>query len=156
MTDGAPALFLDTLAVLHLCLGDALGEHIDSRFELRTRPSRPLICVTSVGDVLRFANYLGLPDEELRNTQKVLKSFVQVDLRDPVVQLYGKLGSDLDKRGESLLPNKLWIAAACAASASETTKATLLTCDSDLRQFGPQFFDVEYVEKREFLTRDVF
>lgn len=153
--DASRLLFLDTTVVLHVCLADALGEHVDSSFQLRSRPARPLIGVTSVGDVLRFANHLGLSADDLQNTQRVLKSFVQVDLRDPVVRLYGKIAADLDSHQATLPAAKVWIVAACAA-VSESARATLLTCDDDLRQFAPQYFDVEYVDRRDFLTRDAF
>lgn len=48
-------LILDTNIVIHLVRGSVVGQAVDSRFQLRARPERPLISVVTLGEALAFA-----------------------------------------------------------------------------------------------------
>lgn len=143
MIDPSRLILLDTNVLVHLARGRAAGEWLDRRYGLRARAERPLVCVVSVGEVLRIANRGPTPwgPRKRDRLAEFLAGLVTLGLTPQLLERYGQLGAYLDGRGRPIPQNDVWIAAAAA-----TAGAVLLTTDTD--------FDVLHAEgllEREFV-----
>ncbi|HEY0970895.1 MAG TPA: PIN domain-containing protein [Gemmatimonadales bacterium] len=139
-------ILLDTNVLLYLIRGGPAGDWIDREFGLRRRAERPLIAVTSVGELLRIAAR-GRQPWGLRKRQQLeelVSELVVVPHDGDVLERYGTLGAFLDDCGKPIPQNDMWIAAAAAAR-----DAVLLTTDTDF----DALHEADLVE-RVFIDRD--
>jgi tRNA(fMet)-specific endonuclease VapC len=126
-------LSLDTSVVIHVCRGKETGQKIDSAYGLRDRPSRPLICVVTVGECLAFARRRNWGVAKLDALHELLREFVVVDINSrEVLDRYAELSAAGVSKGWNLGENDLWIAATASAA-----NALLLTTDADFDRVDP-------------------
>ena len=130
-------LLLDTNIVIHLIRADAVGEAVDTRFQLRARAERPLISVVTVGEALSFARQRNWGAQRVTQLEALVRELVPININSrPVVERYAEIDTFLVRSGRSVSNNDVWIAA-CASAAG----ATLLTTDRDFDPLAGQYVD---------------
>lgn len=129
MTPSSAPYILDTRLLAHVAKGDRIGATIVNRYNLHLRTDRPLIAVTTVGELRRLARtrQQGWTDEQRTQLDTLLREFVWVDVNnESVLSAYADIGAHLDNHLNAIPDRKLWVAAVASASG-----ATLLTYDTD-------------------------
>lgn len=66
-------LLLDTNIVIHLVRDGTVGQAIDSRFQLRARPERPLTSVITLGEALAFAQHRNWGSDIIARLRELLR-----------------------------------------------------------------------------------
>lgn len=137
-------VLLDTNVLLHLLRGKAAGQWISAQYELHTRPERPLICVVTIGELLRIGSRATHPwgERRRRELRALLSQLVIIDISsDDVLTRYAEMGAYLDGMGRPIPQNDLWIGAAAAAKG-----AVLLTTDEHFTRLDPTQLSCEYID----------
>jgi len=138
-------LLLDTNIVIHLVRGSSVGRRVDARFQLRTRPERPLISVVTLGEALAFAMYRNWGHERVSRLKELLRECVPINITtEPVIERYAEIHTFLTRSGRKLSDNDMWIAA-CAAAAP----ATLLTTDKDFDPVAGAYVDRVWIDQQQ-------
>ena len=144
MSTPSRLLLLDTNIVIFLVRGGAVGAALDSRFQLRARPDRPLVSVVTLGEALAFAQKHSWGSPRIGRLRELMRELVPVDIRaQPVLDRYAEIDTFLSRSGRALSDNDVWIAA-CASA----TEATLLTTDRDFDPLADQYLDRVWVDPR--------
>ncbi len=142
MSSSESLLLLDTNVVVHLLRDNSLGRSIDSRFDLRNRPERPLVSVVTVGELLALAEKLGWGLKKKARLQELVRELVVVDVNSqPVLEAYASIDSFLRGQGRPVGQNDMWIAATARA-----TGATLVTTDKDFDPLDPRFLQRSWID----------
>lgn len=149
------SIVLDTAVVIHLLLDNSLGRYVESSFKLRRRTLRPIISVTTVGEVQRIATMLNHGPDERQRLDDLLRELVHVPVDATVTGYFGTLGGMLDREGESMASGKLWMAAT-AAAVRGLRPSTLISCDAAFSRFDPDYFNVVVVDPQEHLDREPY
>ena len=138
-------LLLDTNIIIHLIRGDRIGRAIDARFQLRTRPERPLISVVTLGEALAFARQRNWGSPRTERLRDLLRELVSVNIAaEPVLARYAEIHAFLTQSGKVVSNNDVWIAA-CASAAD----ATLLTTDRDFDPLVPAYLQRVWIDPRD-------
>lgn len=142
MTLVSRLLLLDTNVVIFLSRGDAIGQAIDTRFQLRARAERPLVSAVTLGEALAFAQFRNWGAPGIGALSDLLREFVVVDIRSQtVLERYAQIASFLRRTGRAVGDNDVWIAA-CASAAN----ATLLTTDRDFDPLHGTYLDRVWID----------
>lgn len=137
-------LILDTNIVIHLVRGNAVGQAVDSRFQLRAREERPLVSVVSLGEALAFARQRNWGAERIARLRDLMGELVPVNISSqPVLNRYAEIDTFLKRSGRSVSDNDVWIAA-CASAAD----ATLLTTHRDFDPLAGQYLNRVWIDPR--------
>jgi len=138
-------LLLDTNIVIHLVRGSVVGRRVDARFQLRTRPERPLISVVTLGEALAFATYRNWGQEQIARLKELLRECVSINITtESVIERYAEIHTFLTRSGRKLSDNDVWIAA-CASA----TRATLLTTDKDFDPVAGPYVDRIWIDQEQ-------
>jgi tRNA(fMet)-specific endonuclease VapC len=133
---------LDTGIVLHAVRGSELWHRVDSLFQLRHRPYRPLISAVTVGEALALAARNGWGDEKRGVLEGLLRELVILDINvEAILRAYAEL--DIATRSRPIGDNDLWIAATARATGTH-----LITTDTDFDVLHPDFLKRTYVDPR--------
>jgi predicted nucleic acid-binding protein len=133
---------LDTNILIHLVRSNRLGEVIDSRFHLRARSERPLVCVVTVGEVLALAKKRNWGSSKISLLKGLLQQFILLDINsEEVLSTYADIDFHLRKSGRPIEQNDMWIAATAAVA-----QAHLLTTDKDFDPLYPTFLDRTWID----------
>jgi tRNA(fMet)-specific endonuclease VapC len=141
MTAPSGLVVLDTSIVLYLTRGNDHGQRIDAKYNLRTRPDRPMISIVTLGELLGFATYRGWGQARIDELEDIVRELIVVDINEAIVKKYALFYDFLLKNGRKVGQNDIWIAATAAA-----TSATLITTDAD---FEP--LDGEHLQLSRFV-----
>lgn len=142
----SPMLYLlDTGILVALIRGKLLGQFIDSTYQLRTQPYKPLICAVTKGEIRSLARQFGWGTAKRQELLQLLQNgLVSVDLDQPaIMDAYEEIDwVSLNKPdGAHVMgKNDLWIAATAKA-----TGATLLTTDKDFDHLHPNLIQRIYI-----------
>lgn len=133
MSGRSEVLLLDTNIVVHLIRDNEVGRRVDSMFQIRHRPDRPLISIVTIGECLSLARQLNWGPAKVAAMEALLREFlvVPIDAR-PVLEHYAEFHSWTKSIGRTLGHNDLWIAATAAAAG-----AHLVTTDGDFDPLHP-------------------
>lgn len=142
MSSARELLLLDTNVVLHVVRGNEIGQRVDSLFQIRHRPDRPLISVVSIGECLALARYWNWGAAKLATLEQLLRELVVVDIQSrEILERFAELHSWAHAHGRALGDNDLWIAATAAAAT-----AHLITTDADFDPLHPQHVRRTYIQ----------
>ena len=137
-------LLLDTNIVILLIRGGPIGQAVDSRFQLRARPDRPLVAVVTLGEALAFARQHNWGPERIGRLRELLRELIPVNVNaQPILERYAEIDTVLRRSGRTLSDNDVWIAA-CASAA----EATLLTTDRDFDPLVGQYLERVWIDPR--------
>src|SRR3989304_5142646 len=137
-------LLLDTNIVIQLVPGSAVGEALDSRFQLRARTDRPLVSVVTLGEALAFAQGYNWGDPRIGRLKDLIRELVAVNIdARPVLDRYAEIATFLKTHGKSVSDNDVWIAA-CASAVG----AALLTTDRDFDALVGRYLERIWVDPR--------
>lgn len=140
MTAARPSFLLDTNIVLHAVRDTTLWQRVDATFQLRSRPTRPLISAVTVGEALALAARNSWGEKKQARLEEFLRGLVILDINaEPILRAYVEL--DLATRGRPIGENDLWIAATVRALG-----AHLLTTDTDFDGLHPQWIERTYFD----------
>jgi tRNA(fMet)-specific endonuclease VapC len=144
MTPPSRLLLLDTNVVIFLSRGGAIGQAMDSRFQLRARADRPLLSAVTLGEALAFAQFRNWGPPSVVTLRGLLREFVVVDITSrTVLERYAEIANYLKRSGRAVGDNDVWIAA-CASAAD----ATLLTTDRDFDPLHGTYLDRVWIDPR--------
>ncbi len=143
-----PLFLLDTNILVALIRGGQLGQYIDTTYQLRGQPYKPLICVVTKGEVLSLARQFGWQAAKLQALAQLLQNdVVVVDIdQTAVIDAYVEIewvSHNHPVGAYNMGKNDLWIAAATKA-----TGATLLTTDTDFDHLHPTQLQRIYIAPR--------
>ncbi|QEL15739.1 hypothetical protein PX52LOC_02674 [Limnoglobus roseus] len=111
-------------------------------YQLLLIEPKPGICVVTVGELRSLAYQWAWEGTKRSQMEFALGYFEIVDVNDPrVLEYYAVMDSTLERQGQSLGKNDLWIAAATKA-----TGARLLTTDRDFDRLSPTFLDRDWID----------
>ncbi len=134
-------LLIDTSALVHWVRQDSTGRHLLQRYDLESRPERPLVSSVTEGEILGLASCWNWGDRKRQFLDTILSELVRFEAGLPaVVDAYAELYFEDQRGGRNTGENDLWIAACARAS-----RAVLLTCDRDISWMAPAWLTVEYV-----------
>jgi predicted nucleic acid-binding protein len=134
-------LLLDTNILIHLVRENRTGRSIDFRFQLRSRPERPLLSIVTVGEALALSKRLSWGVAKITALEGLFEDFVIVDISDEILELYAQLDTFLVRAGKAVEQNDIWIAATAIASG-----AHLLTSDKDFDPLYPAYLDRTWID----------
>jgi len=134
-------LLLDTNILIQLVRENRTGRVIDFRYQLRSRPEKPLISIVTVGEGLAFSKRLSWGAAKIAALEELFEDFVIVDLSDEILELYAHLDTYLVRTGNPIQQNDIWIAATAIASG-----AHLLTTDKDFDPLYPAYLDRTWID----------
>lgn len=144
MTEGE--LFLvDTNVVVHYVRASWLADEVESRFNLRHRQERPLLCVVSIGELFALTRKLNWGEKKREQLTQLIRELVVVDINSgPVLEAYGEISHSTESEGKKMgQQNDLWIAAVAKA-----TGAHLITTDTDFDTLHPGHIRRTYIDPR--------
>lgn len=138
-------ILLDTSILLHVARGSTAAEIIDSRYQLKSRPEKPLISVVTSAEIRVFARRRAWGADKLARLEALLRELVVVDINRPsIIERYAEIAVFAEENGASIGNNDLWIAASTAV-----TGAHLLTCDKDFDALTPRFLKREWINPED-------
>ena len=138
----APRIFLlDTNILLHLVRDKWIGKSIESRFQLRTRPQRPLVSIITMGEALAFAKRLSWGPQKAAALEALIREVVIIDISDEVLSSYAEIDFFLRRTGNPIQNNDVWLAATAVA-----TGAHLLTTDKDFDPLDPTYLNRTWID----------
>ncbi len=138
-------ILLDTCILVHLVRGQAPGQWIDTTYQLRNRPLKPLISIVTVGEMYSLVGRLAWGDAKLKLLETLLlKELVIVDLNFQICRRYAEIDRFLNDSGQKKEKNDLWIAATASVA-----NARLLTNDTDFDPLHPHWVDREYIDPQK-------
>jgi predicted nucleic acid-binding protein len=149
-------IILDSLALFSLCTGHSLGAHLNSQYSLNTWQPRPLVSITTVGEILRIANYSGYSEQDIAAVETLVNNFQIVNVLPDIAYQFGFLGGALDARGQRTASSKLWVGATARALGEGTLNTVILCCDSDYKAFQADGVNIEFVDPVPFLKVEPF
>lgn len=133
MTSHTGPILLDTSALVHLTRGDAIGLRMAEEHQLRERTEKPLVSIVTVGELLAFAKRNTWGKAKTDKLIHLLREVVVVDLHtQAVLDKYAELTVFLERTGQRIQQNDVWIAATAAV-----TGALILTMDRDFDRLHP-------------------
>jgi tRNA(fMet)-specific endonuclease VapC len=145
MTTPSRLRLLDTNIVILLVRDGPIAQAIDARFQLRSRPERPLLSVVSVGEALAFARRRGWGASSVDALAAALRELVIVDIISrAVLDRYAEIDTFLKRNGRTVGDNDTWIAA-CASAA----EPTLLTTDRDFDPLHGRYLERVWIDPRD-------
>ncbi|HEX8321330.1 PIN domain-containing protein [Longimicrobium sp.] len=153
MTPSGALHILDTRLVVHVAKGDAIGQAVVARYNLRDRPDRPLIAITTVGELRRLSmsRHVVWTDTQRAQLQSLLREFVVVDINnESVLAAYADIGAALDNALNAIADRKLWVAAVAVAAG-----ATLLTYDTDYQLVARDRLKLVFHDRAELAGDDL-
>ncbi len=145
MTGRSELLLLDTNIVIHLLRDNETGRRVDSSFQIRHRPDRPLISIVTVGECLSLARQFKWGTPKVEGLEALLRELVVVPIDSrPVLDRFGEFHAWTKSMGRTLSHNDLWIAATAAA-----TGAHLVTTDADFDPLHPAYIRRTVIPERQ-------
>lgn len=141
----SPSYVLDTNILVHLIRDDAIGQHVNDKYELTEQTLWPVICVVSHGEILSLAQRLGWGEAKIKRMEQLLDDLVTVGISHPdVLRAYAEVDVTSQRHAEgarNMGKNDLWIAAVTRVSGG-----TLITTDKDFDHLHPDVIRVERVD----------
>lgn len=142
MIPNTALVLLDTNVLVQLIRKSALGERIESEYQLSSRQERPLISVVTVGEMRALALKFGWGLKKVADLTALLHELVIVDINsDAVIANYAEIDRLSEQGGRPMGKNDIWIAATAAA-----TNAWLLTTDKDFDHLHGTRINREWVD----------
>jgi tRNA(fMet)-specific endonuclease VapC len=137
-------VLLDTNVLVEIIRGSSLAEWIEAKYQLSSRPERPLISIVTVGEILALAKKFGWGDEKTRNLHDLIRQYVTVDISAlTIIDFYAQISYHLESTGQKIPQNDMWIAATAAAA-----QAVLLTLDKHLDRLTSVFIEIEWIDPK--------
>lgn len=127
-------IVLDTNILVAYARANKLASYIETKFELRKRTERPLICIVSIGEIRALTRKFNWGEAKCQALESFLSDLVSVDISsDAVLDYYAEFRHYLYslKPSITIQQNDIWIAAVSAAAG-----AHLISTDSDLKHLG--------------------
>jgi predicted nucleic acid-binding protein len=119
-------ILLDTSAWLPWFRGNAEGAWLETTYQLKARPFRPLVSVIAVGEILAFAIRNSYSLERRQKLDKLPQELTVVEVRPRVAAAFARIQATQQSLGLPIGENDTWIAAIAMV-----TGAVLLTKDKD-------------------------
>jgi predicted nucleic acid-binding protein len=133
---------LDTNILVHYVRGSAVWERLREEYQLLLIEPKPVICVVTVGEIRSLAYQWQWEEAKRSQMAFALGYFGIVNINTPdILESYALMDSYLERQGQSLGKNDLWIAATTQASG-----ARLLTTDRDFDRLHPTFLDRDWID----------
>jgi tRNA(fMet)-specific endonuclease VapC len=133
---------LDTNILIQLVRDNWIGRSIDSRFQLRSCPESPLVCIVTVGEAFALARKLGWGSSRTSILEDLIAQFAILDINsEEVLSAYAEIDCFLERSGKSVEQNDIWIAATTVVAG-----AHLLTTDKDFDPLYPDFLDRTWID----------
>jgi tRNA(fMet)-specific endonuclease VapC len=137
-------ILLDTWVLVHLCRDGTVGRAIRRKYQLRERPTTPVISIVTVGEIYAFARRADWAEKKRAVLSELLANLVVMDIRlEPILQGYAEISTWLHEHGRSMGHNDRWIAAT-----ARFLDATILTGDRDFDPLHPEFITRELVDPK--------
>ena len=137
-----PLYLLDTNILVHYVRGSPVWARIREDYQLLLIEPKPIICVVTAGELRSLAYQWEWEAAKRSQMEFALGYFGVVAIDDPrIIEYYAVMDSDLERGGQPLGKNDLWIAAATKA-----TGARLLTTDRDFDRLHPTFIDRDWID----------
>lgn len=132
---------LDTNILIHYSRRNEIGERIESRYQLFTTPSIPLVSYVSEAEARAFATYRAWGEAALTQLSFLFSVFRVVPMDSPdLLPAYIEIDVYSRRKGIKMGKNDLWIAAT-----AKVTGATVLTTDQDFDHLSGVFLARDYV-----------
>jgi tRNA(fMet)-specific endonuclease VapC len=134
---------LDTNVVLSLIRANPLGQWLDTTYRLSDAPTRALISVVTVGELMSFAYQAkGWGPAKRTRYESLLQELVWIDINEAaVVDNYAQIDCFGIATGRTMSKNDVWI-----ASCARVTGATLLTTDKDFDHLHGTWIDRIWID----------
>lgn len=145
MTTQSELFLVDTNVVVHYVRASTVADEVESRFNLRHRQERPLLCVVSIGELFALTRKLNWGKAKREELTQLLRELVLVDISSgPVLDAYGEISHWTESQGRKMgQQNDIWIAAVAKA-----TGAHLITTDTDFDTLHPEHIRRTYIDPR--------
>lgn len=127
--------------MIQLVRENRTGRAIDFRFQLRSRPERPLLSIVTVGEGLALSKRLSWGPAKIAALEQLFDDCVIVDITDEILETYAEIDTYLIRAGKAVEQNDIWIAATAIASG-----AHLLTTDKDFDPLYPAYLDRTWID----------
>lgn len=138
-------ILLDTNILIHLVRNNRLSQSIESRFRLRSRIERPLVCVVTVGEILSFAKRLNWGATKMKALEDLLRELALLDIHsEEVLSKYAEVDFFLRRKGRTIEQNDIWIAATAIVAGAQ-----LLTTDKDFDPLHPTHLDRIWIDPQQ-------
>ncbi len=141
----ADPFILDTNILVHFVRGSRTWTKIRDRYQLLLVEPRPFISVVTAGE-LRSLAYQRFWETAKRNLMEfILGYFKTVTIDDPaVIEAYAIMDAHLERIGQTLGKNDMWIAATVQVLGSR-----LLTTDRDFDRLHPLFIERDWIDPND-------
>ena len=140
-------VFLDTSILVAYIRANKLANLIESKYKLKTRSSRPLICVVTVGEMWSLTRQFGWGQDKCEQLKQLLQELVVVDINsEDILSRYAEIDYNLlnAKPAKTIGKNDMWIAATASAA-----NAFLITTDKDFRHIDNQLLKLIWIDETE-------
>jgi tRNA(fMet)-specific endonuclease VapC len=138
----APSYILDTNILVHFVRGSKLWAQIRESHQLLLISPTPVISVVSVGEIRSLALQWTWGERKLEQLEYCLNYFQSHTIDNPtLLRAYATIDAYLEKVGQPLGKNDVWIAATAAV-----TGTRLLTTDRDFDRLHPRFITREWID----------
>ena len=140
-----PLYLLDTNILIHYARRNEVGEEIESRYQLFTTPTVPLVSYVSEAEARAFATFRYWGEPALTQLSFLFSIFRIVPMDSPdLLTAYIEIGVYSRRKGFRMGKNDLWIAAT-----ARVTGATILTTDQDFDHLNSILLQRDYIALSE-------
>jgi tRNA(fMet)-specific endonuclease VapC len=133
---------LDTTITIAIVRAGKLAVYLDSKFNIRSQTSRPLVSIVTIGELHAIALRRGWNKAKQAALLRIEEELVVVNINSPeIIKAYAECHCATEPVGKILSKNDLWIAATAKATAS-----TLLTSDKDFDCLHPTHINRVFID----------